>query len=118
MYGSVVECLTRDRRAVGSSLTGVTALLSLSKNINPSLVLVQPRKTCPFITERVLMGSKRIKSNKNKLSAYASFLEYNMKIIFCYCRDFEEAFSPVIVVTQFKHILLQAVKSLFGIVSI
>ena len=24
--GSVVECLTRDRRAVGSSLTGVTAL--------------------------------------------------------------------------------------------
>ena len=24
--GSVVECLTQDRRAVGSSLTGVTAL--------------------------------------------------------------------------------------------
>ena len=29
--GSVVECLTRDRRAAGSSLTGVTALLSFSK---------------------------------------------------------------------------------------
>ena len=29
--GSVVECLTRDRGAVGSSLTGVTALWSLSK---------------------------------------------------------------------------------------
>ena len=29
--GSVVECLTRDRRAAGSSLTAVTALLSLSK---------------------------------------------------------------------------------------
>ena len=29
--GSVVECLTRDRRAEGSSLTGVTALWSLSK---------------------------------------------------------------------------------------
>ena len=29
--GSVVECLTRDRRASGSSLTGVTALWSLSK---------------------------------------------------------------------------------------
>ena len=27
----VVECLTRDRRAAGSSLTGVTALWSLSK---------------------------------------------------------------------------------------
>ena len=29
--GSVVECLTRDRRAAGSSLTGVAALWSLSK---------------------------------------------------------------------------------------
>ena len=29
--GSVVECLTRDRRAASSSLTGVTALWSLSK---------------------------------------------------------------------------------------
>ena len=29
--GSVVECLTRDRRTASSSLTGVTALCSLSK---------------------------------------------------------------------------------------
>ena len=29
--GSVVECLTRDERAAGSSLTGITALWSLSK---------------------------------------------------------------------------------------
>ena len=28
-------------------------IVSLSKNINPSLVLVQPRKTRPFITEIV-----------------------------------------------------------------
>ena len=34
-------------------------VVSLSKNINPSLVLVQPpRKTHPFITERLLMGRK------------------------------------------------------------
>ena len=33
-------------------------VVSLSRNINPSLVLVQPRKTRPFITERLLMGSK------------------------------------------------------------
>ena len=33
-------------------------VVSLSKNINPSLVLVQPRKTRPFITERLLMGGK------------------------------------------------------------
>ena len=31
-------------------------VVSLSKNINPSLVLVQHRKTRPFITERLLMG--------------------------------------------------------------
>ena len=39
-------------------------VVSLSKNINPSLVLVQPRKTRPFITERVLMGRKE--SNETK----------------------------------------------------
>ena len=32
--------------------------VSLSKKINPSLILVQPRKTRPFITERLLMGRK------------------------------------------------------------
>ena len=36
----------------------------LSKNIYPSLVLVQPRKTHPFITERLLMGRKE--SNQTK----------------------------------------------------
>ena len=33
-------------------------VVSLSKNIDPSLVLVQTRKTRPFITERLLMGRK------------------------------------------------------------
>ena len=33
-------------------------VVCLSKNINPSLVLVQPRKACPYITERLLMGRK------------------------------------------------------------
>ena len=33
-------------------------VVSLGKNINPSLVLVQPRKTRPFITARLLMGRK------------------------------------------------------------
>ena len=37
-------------------------VVSLSKNINPSLVLAQPRKIRPFITERLLMGHKE--SNK------------------------------------------------------
>ena len=38
------------------------SVVYLSKNINPSLVLVQPWKTSPFITERLLMG--RIESNQ------------------------------------------------------
>ena len=33
-------------------------------NINSSLVLVKPRKTCLFITERLLMGGKE--SNQTK----------------------------------------------------
>ena len=41
-------------------------VVSLSKNINPSLVLVQPRWTCPYITERLLMGCKESnQTNKN-----------------------------------------------------
>ena len=36
----------------------------MSKNINPSLVLVQPRKTHPYITERLLMRCKE--SNQTK----------------------------------------------------
>ena len=39
-------------------------VVSLSKNINPSLVMVQPRRTCPFITERLLIGRKE--SNQTK----------------------------------------------------
>ena len=33
-------------------------VVSLSKNINPNLVLVQPRKTRPCLTKRLLMGRK------------------------------------------------------------
>ena len=40
----------------------------LIKNINPSLVLVQPRKTRPFITERLLMGRKESIQTKQTLS--------------------------------------------------
>ena len=61
--GLVVVCLTRDRGAAGLSYTGDTGLWSLS--IYPSLVLVQPRKTCPYLTERLLMGGKdQIKQTK------------------------------------------------------
>ena len=35
--------------------------MSLSKNINPSLELIQPRKTRPFISERLMMECKESK---------------------------------------------------------
>ena len=41
--------------------------VSLSKNINPSLVLVQLGKTRPFITERLLMGRKEINQTNKKI---------------------------------------------------
>ena len=66
--GSVVECLTQDRGAAGSSLTGVTALWSLSKTHYPSLVLIQPRKTRLCLTERLLMEHKE--SNKKQSNVY------------------------------------------------
>ena len=47
-------------------------VVSLSKNINPSLVLVQPRKTRPFITERLLMGRKELnQTNKQTKLGYS-----------------------------------------------
>ena len=39
--------LDRDQEETGSRLTGVTVLCSWATHINPSLVLVQPRKTRP-----------------------------------------------------------------------
>ena len=53
-----LSCRVLDSRPRGhGSLTSVTALWSLSKT-HPSLVLVQPRKTRPCLTERLLMGRK------------------------------------------------------------
>ena len=72
--GSVVECLAQDRGAAGWSLTGVTAWWSLSKNIIPSLVLVQPRKTLPFITERLLMGRKESNQTNNESVQFINFI--------------------------------------------
>ena len=46
-------------------------VVSLSKNINPSLVLVQIRKTRPFITERLLMGRKESNQTNKQISISA-----------------------------------------------
>ena len=60
---SVVECLTRDRGTAGSSLTDITVLCPSATHIYPSLGLVPPRKAPPTITERLLVGTWRIKLN-------------------------------------------------------
>ena len=60
LSGRVIDSRPRGR---GFEPHRRNCVVSLSKNINPSLVLVQPRKTRPFITEILLMG-ERIKSNK------------------------------------------------------
>ena len=63
----MVVCLIRDPGTAGSSLTGVTALCPLARHINPSLVLVQPRKTRPYVTERLLIGCKESNKKSNIL---------------------------------------------------
>ena len=47
-------------------------VVSLSKTIDPSLVLVQPRKTHPFTTERLLMGRKESNQTNKQTMFYGS----------------------------------------------
>ena len=61
LSGRVLDSRPRGR---GSEPHRRHCVVSLSKNINSSLVLVQPRKTRPFITEKLLMGRKE--SNQTK----------------------------------------------------
>ena len=51
--------------------------MSLIKNINLSLVLVQPRKT------RLLMGCKRIKSNKQNNICLKSLIKHTYTVKTC-----------------------------------
>ena len=60
----MVECLTPDPGAAGLSRIGVTALWSWSKT--HFLVLVQPRKTKSWLTERLLMVRKESNQTKTK----------------------------------------------------
>ena len=58
-------------------------VVSLSKNINTSLVLVQLRKTCPFITERLLMGRKESNQTKqtNNMTVPGSVAQSEISLI-------------------------------------
>ena len=64
------------------------SLVSLSKNINPSLVLVQPRKTCSCITERLLMGRKESnQTNKRKLYGFCPMYDSKITAKNVHCND-------------------------------
>ena len=56
-------------------------VVSLSKNINPSLVLVQPRKTRPYITERLLMGRKESNQTKHNYAALQILVTFQVVFI-------------------------------------
>ena len=51
-------------------------VVSLSKNINPSLVLVQPRKNHPYITERLLMVRKEPNQTKQNTPQGTKIVKY------------------------------------------
>ena len=72
----MVECLTLDRGAAASSLTGVTELCLCARHIIPSLVLVQPRKNRPYITKRLLMGRKELNQTKPYMYEYTNIHVY------------------------------------------
>ena len=55
----MVECLTRDRGATGSSITGITAMC-------PNIALV---------SERLLMGRKESNQTKNHLCALVAYID-------------------------------------------
>ena len=51
--------------------------------MNPSLVLVQPRKTRPYITERLLMGRKESnQTNKTNITYYLNLNHGPASVIF------------------------------------
>ena len=68
--GRVLDSRPRGR---GFEFLRPHCVVSLSKNINPSLVLIQPRKTRPFITERLSMGRKE--SNQTNKTLWAQLFD-------------------------------------------
>ena len=59
-------------------------VVSLSKNIYPSLVLVQPRKTRPFITERLLMGRKESNQTNKQTDRMSVMCSSKASLFFCF----------------------------------
>ena len=79
LSGRVLDLRPKGR---GFKPHGRHCVVSLSKNINPSLVLVEPRKTYPFITERLLMGRKESnqtnKQNQQDILIFRRHIQYSV----------------------------------------
>ena len=74
----MVQCLTRDQgRRVRYSQASMRCG-PWARHIYPSLVLVLPRKTCPYITKRLLMGRKE-SNQTNKQNTIESIAIYRIK---------------------------------------
>ena len=80
--GSVVEMLDSSLRGSWFKPHRRHCVVSLSKNINPSLVLVQPRKTRPYITERLLIGRKESNQTNEDFSSHLKMNYYPATIFF------------------------------------
>ena len=68
LSGRVLDLRPRGRRLEPHRFHCV---VSLSKNINPSLVLVQPRLTRPYFTERLLTGCKESNQTNKQITMYS-----------------------------------------------
>ena len=56
--------------------TKIFTALCQARHINPSLVLAQPRKTRPYITERLLMGRKESNQTNKQTNKQTQVLLY------------------------------------------
>ena len=66
------------------SILWFTALWSLSKTHYPSLVLVQPRKTRPCLTERLLMGRKESNQTNKQTNTPVYFNMFCLLVLILY----------------------------------
>ena len=66
--GVVVDCLTQNRGAAGSSLVGATALCRKARHFILCLVLVKTKKALPDLTEKL--------KNQIKVTFVAALFEF------------------------------------------
>ena len=73
-------------------------VVSLSKNINPNLVLVYPWKTRPFITERLLMGliENACRIYQHAKGKYTPFLHFTHFSDFVHITHFSDFVSVLL----------------------